>query len=441
MSVHLEEMAPDSGLNETVAPDPTLNETLGHAIIDQLPALPPWQSFLFIILVSMVLAAVIQLLGSHVVKKLLSRFDRFDDIVFRELHIPLYLTVALGGTYLAVLSLQLEPIINFYARGIIWTAIVLIWGRALKRVGYQILAHFKESEKKKDFIPIFENIWLFIVVFITVFALMTVWRIDITPLLASAGIAGVVAGFAAQDTVRNLFGGFALYLDDTYRIGDMIQFDPEERDTPYERAMVTDLGIRSTTVVTRDEVQITIPNSVLNSTKVINESAPKKRKRLRIKISIAYGSDLDRFEEAMIDVAEQDERVLEHPNPRLRFRRFGNSSLDYELLCWVENPVLEGRTRHHLNRAIYKRLDEEGITIPFPQQDVHHYEGDRGRTKDKDDPVDPGDVINEEILGEEENEFPAGDGEQSDAHEQQDDGDADTDSDGNGDGDDSKNDA
>lgn len=407
--LHLDELGDDPAINETdaVTPDPAINETAGQVFVEQLvPALPPWQSFLFILAVSLVLAAIIQVVGSRIVKHLLSRFDQFDDIVFREIHTPIYMTVALGGFYLAFLSLQLDQIINFYFRAIIGTVIILIWGRAAKRVGYQILAHFEETERKKEFIPIFENIWLFVVVFATVFVLMTVWRIDITPLLASAGIAGVVAGFAAQDTVRNLFGGFALYLDDTYRIGDMIQFDSDERGTPFERAMVTDLGIRSTTVVTRDEVQITIPNSVLNSTKVINESAPKKRKRLRIPISVAYGSDLDHFEEVMLEIADEDERVLDHPNPRLRFREFGDSSLDYELLCWVENPVLEGRTVHHLNRAIHKRLDEEGIEIPFPQRDVHQYKGEPKPHKKEN--LDPEEVINEEYLGEKENEFPSG---------------------------------
>ncbi len=368
----------DTSMNGSLTPEPVVNETVGQAIVNQLPTMAPWQSFLLIMAVSLVLAAVIQIVGSRVVKNLLSRFDRFDDIVFREIHIPIYLSVALGGLYLAIISLGLGPVVNFYVRGFMLTAIILIWGRAFKRVGYQLLEHYEERGEKKDFIPIFEILWLFVIVFCAVFAVLSVWRIDITPLLASAGVAGVVAGFAAQDTVANLFGGFALYLDDTYRIGDMIRFDSSDRGTQFERAMVTDLGIRSTTVVTRDEIQITVPNSVLNSTKVINESAPKKRKRLRVPINIAYGTDLDHFEDVVLDVAEEEEHVMNHPNPRLRFREFGDSSLNYELLCWIENPVLEGRTRHHLNRAIYRQLNAEGITIPFPQRTISYLDDESG---------------------------------------------------------------
>ena len=73
----------------------------------------------------------------------------------------------------------------------------------------------------------------------------------------------------------------------------------------------------------------------------------------------------------MLDVASGFQEVCKNPAPRVRFRAFGDSSLDHELLCWVRKPVFRGKVLHLLNTAVYKRFIQEGIEIPFPQQDVH----------------------------------------------------------------------
>jgi small-conductance mechanosensitive channel len=133
---------------------------------------------------------------------------------------------------------------------------------------------------------------------------------------------------------------------------------------------VVKVGVRSTTLQTRDEVLVTVPNSVLNAAKIINESAPQRRRRIRIPIGVAYGTDIDRFEELAVELAREESLVLDTPRPRTRFRRFGDSALEYELLCWVRSPIRAARATHQLNRGIYRRLDELGIGVPFQKVDV-----------------------------------------------------------------------
>ncbi len=130
------------------------------------------------------------------------------------------------------------------------------------------------------------------------------------------------------------------------------------------------VGVRSTTLQTRDEVLVTVPNSVLNSAKVINQSAPGRRRRIRVPIGIAYGTDLDEFEAVVLDVATGESLVLDSPRPRMRLRAFGDSALEYELLCWVASPTRSAKATHRLNRGIYDALREAAIEIPFPQRDV-----------------------------------------------------------------------
>ncbi len=124
--------------------------------------------------------------------------------------------------------------------------------------------------------------------------------------------------------------------------------------------------------LTRDDIEITIPNGIIGNSKIINEAGgPSAKHRIRIPVGVAYGSDVDVVIAALSAVADNHTEVCKMPAARVRFRRFGDSSLDFEMLCWIDLPVNRGRMIHELNCAVYKSFQEEGIQIPFPQRDVH----------------------------------------------------------------------
>jgi small-conductance mechanosensitive channel len=130
--------------------------------------------------------------------------------------------------------------------------------------------------------------------------------------------------------------------------------------------------IRSTRILTRDDIQIIIPNAAIANAKIVNETGgPHDMERVRVDIGVAYGSDIDQVRQVLLEVASASEHLVADPAPRVRFRRFGDSSLDLQLLGWIDEPVLRGRALDELNTAIYKRFMAEGIQIPFPQRDVH----------------------------------------------------------------------
>jgi MscS family membrane protein len=214
-------------------------------------------------------------------------------------------------------------------------------------------------------IPLFDIVFTVVIVLIAAYALLQVWNIDATAWLASAGVIGIAVGFAAKDTLANLFAGFFIIADAPYKVGDYIVLDSGDRGE------VTRVGIRSTRVLTRDDVEIIIPNSEMANTKVVNESGGRWLKfRIRIKVGVAYGSDVDHVAGVLERVAIGHDRVCTDPEPRVRMRGFGDSSLDFELLCWVDHPSERGLVSHHLYMDIYKALGREGIEIPFPQRDV-----------------------------------------------------------------------
>jgi MscS family membrane protein len=189
--------------------------------------------------------------------------------------------------------------------------------------------------------------------------------ISFTAVFASAGIAGIALALAARETLANFFGGISILMDRPFKTGDFILLESGER------GMVVDVGMRSTRLLTRDDIQIAIPNSVITNTKIVNESAPQNRFRVRIKVGVAYGSDIDRVEQTLLAIAAENQLVSPSPDPRVRFRAFGDSALDFELLCWARRPLDKGRLVHELNQAIYKAFKAESIEIPFPQRDVH----------------------------------------------------------------------
>jgi small-conductance mechanosensitive channel len=234
-------------------------------------------------------------------------------------------------------------------------------------VGLEIMGRLRDRFPivEERTIPLFDLVLTVIILAIGAYALLQVWNIDPAAWLASAGVIGIAVGFAARDTLANLFAGFFIIADAPYTIGDYIVLGSGER------GYVVQVGIRSTRLRTRDDVEIVIPNSEMANTKVINESGGvRDRYRLRIKVGVAYGSDLDRVCTLLDQIAQAHPDVARHPNSRVRNRGFGDSSVDFELLCWIADPADRGRVSHDLYMAIYKRFDKEGISIPFPQRDL-----------------------------------------------------------------------
>ena len=188
---------------------------------------------------------------------------------------------------------------------------------------------------------------------------------SLTAVFASAGIVGLGIALAARETLANFFGGISIFLDRPFKSGDYIVLDSGER------GQVVEVGLRSTRILTRDDIQISIPNSLITNTKIINESAPQPRFRVRIKVGVAYGTDVEQAESILLSIAQKNNLVAPVPEPRVRFRNFGDSSLDLELLCWANHPEDRGRLINDLNHQIYKTFDTADIQIPFPQRDIH----------------------------------------------------------------------
>jgi len=186
----------------------------------------------------------------------------------------------------------------------------------------------------------------------------------LTNITILGGAIGVGIGFGLQAIVNNFASGIILLFERPIRVGDVIQLV----DLPCQ---VKKIGLRSTTVTSRDDADIVIPNSDLITNQVTNWTLSERRMRLRIPVGVAYGSDVSLVMQILKEVAESNLSVLNDPPPSVLFLNFGDSSLNFELRLWIKDFLDRKRIQSELNQTIDSRFRSEGIEIPFPQRDLH----------------------------------------------------------------------
>ncbi|MCK5686299.1 mechanosensitive ion channel family protein [bacterium] len=329
------------------------------------------QAFLIVVLF-IFLAKFLDILITRVITKWIKKTSlKFDDQLLDIIHKPMFISIILFGFSFATQILEFKKVINFGIIGVFKTVAIFFWAFAVLKF-FKLLLDILNNDKSKfklvqdRTMPLFQNLFMILTTILAIYIMFLVWDIDLTAWVASAGIIGLAVSFAAKDTLANLFSGVFIMADAPYQLGDFIILDSGERGA------VTNIGIRSTRILTRDDVEITVPNSIMGNTKILNEAGGRHEKyRIRVKVGVAYGSNIDRVHDILIDVAQKCSDVCQTPIPRVRFRAFGDSSLDHELLCWVTTPVLRGKVLHILHTEVYKSFEKEGIEIPFPQQDLH----------------------------------------------------------------------
>ena len=292
-----------------------------------------------------------------------------DDHILQHMRKPVFVTVIYFGLSLAVTTAEL-PFGTQLIVKLLLSLIVVSWMLGALRISTIVLDTLGTGNKynliEPRTVPLIDLSVKLITIIVSGYILLLIWGINPVGWLASAGIVGIAIGFAAKDSLANLFSGFFIVADAPYKIGDYINLDTGER------GKVSAIGLRSTRLLTRADVEITIPNGVIANAKIINESGgPNLKMRVSIAIGVAYGTDLDRLCEVLIDIAADHQEVCIDPEPRMRLRGFGASSVDFDLLVWIEHPEYKGRISHELYMRIYKTLEDEGIEIPYSKQDLY----------------------------------------------------------------------
>jgi small-conductance mechanosensitive channel len=356
--------------------------TLDVRIGDYVPEFfqPAWELFqqyplalgLLIIILGYLLGKALQWLITKSMQRLAAKTKTdFDDQLIHLLLAPVLQTTVTLSLILIVLIPDAPSAFNQISIRILVSLLLFFWARAWFKASHMALkALGANPERFQAFqprtVPLIEMGFKLFMLGIFAYIFMAIWGIDGTAWLASAGVIGIAVGFAAKDTLANLISGVSIVADAPYKIGDYIVLDTGER------GIVTNLGIRSTRLLTRDDVEVSIPNAVIGNAKITNESGgPWIKHRIRVGVGVAYGSNTEEVVDILEQIALDCPGINDNPAPRVRMREFGASSLDFELLGWINHPELRGRVKHDLLMEIDRRFRQEGIVIPFPQRDIH----------------------------------------------------------------------
>lgn len=224
----------------------------------------------------------------------------------------------------------------------------------------------KRAKIKEHYLKPLENLASFLVYLVALFLVLGAFGLQgsLTSLLAGAGFAGIVVGFAAKDIIGNLIGGIVLILDKPFRVGDVIKI----KDV---FGKVEDISIRSTRIKSFDGEIITVPNAMAMNEIVTNRTLDNMLYRINFNIGVDYDNEVNKVLSVCKDVLNSIKEIKKEPEPEVVFDEFASSSINFILRFWINMeeigpPAIQTKVSDKLK----KRFKEEGIGIPFPHMEI-----------------------------------------------------------------------
>lgn len=289
---------------------------------------------------------------------------RFNHQIISVVETPTIVVIILVGIQLAA-----KNIIDDASRfpHLVLTLIVIILTYALSRIGSLILEYWskrvsqsKGQEFHSEVLPLTKSVVSIILSIIAFILILQIWGVEVGALLTSLGIAGAILGFAFQQTLQNILGGIGLIMDNSFKKGDLIQLEDGELGE------IIEINLRSTKIKNFDSETVIVPNSLLSNKKITNFAQPTATLRVKIPVSVAYGSDVDIVKNVLHDSMRGHKEILTMPRRLARLTDFGESGLQFMVYFHISNYNDMYDVRDQVMTQMYKDLYANGIEIPFP---------------------------------------------------------------------------
>ncbi|KQC05699.1 MAG: hypothetical protein APR53_02020 [Methanoculleus sp. SDB] len=330
-----------------------------------------------IILLGIIAAIVVHVFCSMLARRADSTRSKMDDIIVLSCRKPLVAFIMVLSAYIALKYYFIIPesyswiLEEKYVAAasiffITWVAAAFA-EHAVTGYGRAIAARTK-TDIDDQILTIFERSIRYIIWFLGILLILATIELDITPLVAGAGIAGLAVALAAQEILSNIFAGTIILVDQPLKVHDRVKINEYFGD-------VVHIGPRSTRIETVDHQLITIPNATITNSIIVNYAMPDIKMLVVLDFPVAYGSDVEMVMKVLRGVVNQAARemdyILEDPAPIVLFWEFGESSLNFKMKVWTNDCKKEIYLRSHINREVNRRFIEEKIQIPYMQVDVH----------------------------------------------------------------------
>ncbi len=325
---------------------------------------------LIIVLASFFLAKFITFFSKNYLKKWAAKSKTtLDELIVDKLRPPFIHIIVLIGLQIAISTLDTGFIwIESLVRSI--TTLFLVYAAMI--VSEIVISFLFDLYKKRNptkmidsLSPLLIKTIRVVLVIVAIIWILSIWNVDITPLLAGAGIASFVIGFAMQDTLKNIFGGISMILEKSLEVGDRISLDSGEM------GLVEEVSIRSTKIRTFNNELLTIPNGRLADSLIKNYTKPNLSLRVVVDFSVVYGSDSDRVKEIVENAIKNMPDINSEPPVSAIMVAMADSGLNWQVRFWVDNQGDAFDKKIEAIDMIYKALNKANIGIPFPTRTLY----------------------------------------------------------------------
>jgi small-conductance mechanosensitive channel len=271
------------------------------------------------------------------------------DIILEYLRTPL---VILSGTPVSAMTLLAAIAILIISR--ITAALI---GRSVER-----LLGARGVERGLQFAA--GKITRYVIVLIGAIVALGTIGVNMSAVMGAGAVLLVGIGFGLQKLAENFISGLLLLVERPVRKGDFLE-------VAGVLGTVEDIGLRATTVISRDGVAVIVPNANLITAVVVNHTVPTRSRRMWVKLGVAYGTDLELVIRLLLELAADEPRIARDPKPEVRHMGFGESAVQIALVVWIDDARDDLVVQSNLNFAIDRAFRANGVVMPFPQREVH----------------------------------------------------------------------
>jgi MscS family membrane protein len=336
-----------------------------------------WLEFATIIITAGIVGNILLLIEKKYLRKRTEKTTtKVDDLLLNVLQMPFVCGLVLFGIYLAIQALTLPeyvfPIISMAFKVLILLDVAWIINRLIKNVLNDFLLPYatnnKDSKLDVNIIKAIQKVSSSLIWIVAIITALTFVGIDVAAMLTTLGIGGIAFALAAQDTIKNMFGGFTIFMDKPFKLGERIKvagFD----------GTVEDIGIRSTRIRTLEGRLVTIPNYKIVDSEIENVTAEESRK-ITLNLGLTYDTTPEAMQEAMEWLKQLPDQIPSMKNDVVvAFNSYGDFSLGITFIYYIKRRSDIWATQTEVNLAILKKFNAEGWNFAFPTQTVYTIKG------------------------------------------------------------------
>ena len=341
-----------------------------------------------IILLSLLLAKLISFLLREIIKPFVQKTkSNIDDKILEVVESATFRLIILGGFYFSVNNLRYGYFLNneneesffkksypfvdkflLFADNVLYLALILIILLLIYRIITILFDWYAEKINAGDnrnlsgsLFPLLKKVSKILIAALAVVIVLSRFDVNISAFIVSLGVGSLAIALAAQDTISNMIAGFIIMIDRPFRIGDRIKYGTETGD-------VVEIGIRSTKILDFDNNLVIMPNNEIVKSKIVNVTYPNILTRVIIEVGVAYGTDLKKVKEIMLNAANAHSLISKEVPPDVVLLEFGDSSLNMRLSARTDDYKNAWKMQCELRETIYEEFNKAGVEIPFPQR-------------------------------------------------------------------------